>query len=349
MRTARQNKEDTGFFRVGEAEEICGLVLGGDYCAEHERGIDPIRQAFGISDQGPPGIGRYQISGLASFDALVFCDRDDLDQSILCFGDVLMLARIAGVPAAQLPGGTAQRFDSFEPKEVDRQAGFPLYWTGEDGRPQFPRAQSKKADREAWKSQNAGIIGAWDDKAFMVRALGSEARRCLGEIFEAFLSCDIAISTSKATTPFGRGGLAISIPSRMDPADLDQIRAQDADQDLLDETFRASGIPALFVPGPQMGQLFGPHARPSYFALMPRWTREYLERREADPTTRPTEADLRIFLNPMNQRYCNFGWFTADDIRRWFDGEGPIVKAWVEQQAVGNLDQSEADEMSLGP
>ncbi|UNC16269.1 hypothetical protein FE249_18825 (plasmid) [Acidiphilium multivorum] len=56
MRAARTGKESTGFFRIGEASEVGGLVLGGDYCAEHESGIEELRREFGISSKAPPGI-----------------------------------------------------------------------------------------------------------------------------------------------------------------------------------------------------------------------------------------------------------------------------------------------------
>lgn len=332
MRGARRGGDATGFFQVGDTDSVVGLVLGGDYCAEHECGIDDIRQGFGISDKGPPGIGRYQICGLAISVALVFCDRRDLDQSVLCFGRVGLVASLAGVSLDQVPDGAAQRFDSFSLKHADWLSPIASDWLDENGRHHFLRPRSKKAERDTWKTQHAGITGAWDNKEFFVRALGDEARRNLSDVFNAFLACDVAISTTRDLTPFGRGGLSVVIPSRMAQADLDRLRDMHADRDLLDATFRASGIPGLFVPGPHNGQIFGPHARPSCFALKPEWTSDYIERRKEYPTIKPTEDDIRIFLNPMNQQYCNYGWFAPEDIRRWFDGEGPVVKAWVERQ-----------------
>ena len=121
------------------------------------------------------------------------------------------------------------------------------------------------------------------------------------------------------------------------------MRELDEDQDLLDGKFKATGIPARFAERRCTDPLFGPNAKDSYIAI-----RELVERRKAVPTPRPTEDDLTVWLNPMEQRHYRFGWFSADALRRWFDGEGPVVKAWMEQQRVGFADQPEANEDMLG-
>ena len=180
------------------------------------------------------------------------------------------------------------------------------------------------------------------------RALGEEARRDLEAVYNAFLGCDIALSTTRALTPFGRGGLAIVSASRIQPADLDRLREQDEDQDLLDATFKATGLPARFAERSGTDPLFGPNAKPAFFGIRPTWTREFIKRWKAEPTARPTEDDLTVWLNPMKQRYNNFGWFSVHALQRWFDGEGPVVKAWVEQQRVGFPDQPAPDGLPPG-
>ena len=346
MRAARTGKESTGFFRIGEASEVGGLVLGGDYCAEHESGIEELRREFGISSKAPPGIERYRISGLSSRSALVFCDRPDLDQSILCCSHPSNVSQLVGKPG--ITGGLATRHEGFDIVVADRVVAFLPTWRDKDDRVRVLPVHSKAADREAWKAYNAGIIGAWSERSFMVRALGEEARRDLEAVYNAFLGCDIALSTTRALTPFGRGGLAIVIASRIQPADLDRLREQDEDRDLLDATFKATGLPARFTERRGTDPLFGPNAKPAYFGIRPTWTREFIERRKADPAARPTEDDLTVWLNPMEQRHHNFGWFSVDALRRWFDGEGPVVKAWVEQQRVGFPDQPAPDGLPPG-
>ncbi|MDE2344076.1 MAG: hypothetical protein KGL63_11935 [Betaproteobacteria bacterium] len=158
----------------------------------------------------------------------------------------------------------------------------------------------------------------------------------------------ITHNITRGLTPLHRGGLAIVIASRIQPADLDRLREQDEDRDLLDATFKATGLPARFAERRGTDPLFGPNAKLAYFGIRPTWSREFIERRKADPVARPTEDDLTVWLNPMEQRHHNFGWFSVDALRRWFDGEGPVVKAWVEQQRVGFPDQSAPDGLAPG-
>ncbi len=321
-------------------------MLGGDYCGEHECGIEPLRQEFGISHKAPPGIERYRISGLSSRSAIAFCERPDLDQAVLYCSHWSDVAQLVGQPG--ITGGLATRHDGFDLVVANRLATFLPTWLDKEDRLRILPTRAKVADLAAWKAQNAGIIGAWDARSFMVRALGAEARRDLEAVYNAFLDCDIALSTTRALTPFGRGGLAIVIASRIQPADLARLREQDEDKDLLDETFRLTGLPARFAECRGTDPLFGPNAKPAYFGIRPTWTREFVERRKADPSTCPTDDDLTIWLNPTNQDYCNFGWFSVDALRRWFDGEGPVVKAWVKQQRVGFPDQPAPDGLAPG-
>ena len=37
------------------------------------------------------------------------------------------------------------------------------------------------------------------------------------------------------------------------------------------------------------------------------------------------DGNLRVWLNPEEQDRNNFGWFTAEDLRAWSRGEGPVV------------------------
>lgn len=346
MRAASTNKDSTGFFRVGDTSEVGGLVLGGDYCAEHESGIETLRQEFGISHKAPPGIERYQISGLSTRSAIAFCERSDLDQAVLICSHWSNVAHLVGQPG--VTGGIATRHEGFDLQVANRSVAFLPTWRDKEDRLRVLPTRAKASDLAAWKAQNAGIIGAWGDRSFMVRALGAEARRDLEAVFNAFLGCDIALSTTRALTPFGRGGLAITIVSRIQQADLVRLREQDENQDLLDATFKATGLPARFAERRGTDPLFGPNAKPAYFGIRPTWTQEFVERRKSDPTARPTEDDLTVWLNPMEQRHHNFGWFSVDDLRRWFDREGPVVKAWIEQQRVGFPDRPEANEDMLG-
>ena len=166
MRAASTNKDSTGFFRVGDTSEVGGLVLGGDYCAEHESGIEELRREFGISSKAPPGIERYRISGLSSRSALVFCDRPDLDQSILCCSHPSNVSQLVGKPG--ITGGLATRHEGFDPVVANRLVAFRPTWRDKDDRVRVLPVHSKAADREAWKAYNAGIIGTWSERSFMV-------------------------------------------------------------------------------------------------------------------------------------------------------------------------------------
>jgi hypothetical protein len=50
------------------------------------------------------------------------------------------------------------------------------------------------------------------------------------------------------------------------------------------------------------------------------------ELNESIITNKDGNEEIRIWLNPHNQKCFNFGWFTHEDYYDWLDGGGPIVK-----------------------
>jgi hypothetical protein len=53
---------------------------------------------------------------------------------------------------------------------------------------------------------------------------------------------------------------------------------------------------------------------------------------ESEINNKEGESEVRIWLNPHNQKCFNFGWFTHEDYYDWLDGGGPIVKGTTDAE-----------------
>lgn len=138
------------------------------------------------------------------------------------------------------------------------------------------------------------MIGCGEDATFLKR------------LHQAFLDKDVAIWLG-GSGPFQNAGLCIGITSlipnegkkTMAAADLDNIDLQEA----ADKTNIIARLKA---------------AKCTFYACSPRWASEK-ERKS-------TKYSMVFWLNPIDQKDNNYGWFTVEELEQWIRGVGPIPK-----------------------
>lgn len=157
------------------------------------------------------------------------------------------------------------------------------------------------------------VSGSWSDEDFGIAVGGQNNMTSLYEIAKAVDRLDIAVFSYDAQThQLYQPSLCIYIASRI-PEELQEhfVNSDTHNWNLVRESDK-SGIKQL-IP------------RAWYMSLKPRLiTAEQMVKRE-------TAFPLLYWLNPMNQRDHDSGWWTVEELREWHKGRGPILKAHVEQ------------------
>ena len=162
--------------------------------------------------------------------------------------------------------------------------------------------QSNKSSVLEFHGDNDVLSAAWSGNDFAVIASDEDGKRNLKTIFDAINARDAAILVAGSNNPFGNGGLTILIASKI-PAEVVKgwrdrdlearnIREEwNEEAGTLEEDLRAAGR--------------------GWFSLFRR-------------IIRSEDGVLRTWLNPMEQRHNNAGWFSVEDLRQWINGKGPI-------------------------
>lgn len=131
------------------------------------------------------------------------------------------------------------------------------------------------------------------------RAFNKEMKGNLKELFSALKSGNAAIWIGGAG-PFHNGGLCFAILDRLPQDITDGWREKHLEEKKMDDYLKASGIHAKLE---KAGKRFF-YCRPS----------------------RSIDGKVRFWLNPCDQRNYNYGYYTLEDLRKWCDNKGPVVK-----------------------
>jgi len=138
----------------------------------------------------------------------------------------------------------------------------------------------------------------WDEGGFCAVASSDEKIAQLKQIYEAFAKNDIVIWLGGGG-PFQNAGLAIAIASHLPQEVVDGWHQHDIEHNKLMADFLATGIKEKLE-----------KAGKRYFALSPR---------------RQEDGSLIFWLNPMEQKIHNSGWFKLEELEQWARNEGPII------------------------
>lgn len=240
-------------------EDMMGVGLGSDLCAEHEWGVADMQRAFECS---------FAQDGIAR-------------------------RRIMAIPN-NLQFFTGRNYDGIMLEQPKWQSTY-------EARFQDLRETTLKRYGDA---KEPGFVTAWDQSTFGLCAYGPKddpARARVRLLWDAFQRKDIALWTSVGVFHLG-SGLLFVIVSKVPDEQKEVMLNHDLSQQRLSERMRELGIEEELRA-----------AGKGWFALSPRWTDDQ-------------ETDLKIWLNPTDQRVNNSGYFTVEELRQWIKGSGPVPR-----------------------
>lgn len=144
------------------------------------------------------------------------------------------------------------------------------------------------------------FLTLWCEDGFC--ALSSDPTKIeqLKTVHDAFSNNDIAIWLGGGG-PFQNAGLCVAIASKLPKEITDGWHEHDVEHNQLMADFHATGIEEKLK-----------KAGKSYFALSPR---------------REEDGSLVFWLNPMEQKIHNYGWFKLAELEAWARNEGPILQS----------------------
>lgn len=253
------------FILNGQGEAI-GINLSADFVSEHEWGIKPIQQAFGL-DQNAIGVDRHTATEFP-FDRLVY-----------------RTGKFRGKAMALLVWETNKTCVEYMADKTMQEI-----------------AQMC----ELCVPEDEGVAAAWDERSFGILVIGDGFVKLLDQLHQAFTEHDLAIGIANRKT-FENGGLLIRRRSAIPQEEADAMREADLDRIKLLKAAENTGIKELLS-----------KAGKKWFALSPRWTFDRLKDK--------TEYPVIFWLNPMDQKNDNFGYFTVEELKAWAENKGPIPK-----------------------
>lgn len=266
----------------GRCGSVLGIALGADFTTEHQIGQDGIRSLLrvGLEAFATPRMRAGMMCGADGKPALVgidarrsLADRDVLDRHCVFVetnAETRMVVR-------------------FMRGDGDRS-----FWARND-LPRFRRRGEQ------------GLVTAWDDRGFCIRAFSEEARAATSDLRKALYDRDVAIGLGGLDPGISGGGLRLPIISRLPPDLLAKLRDADIDRIELRKAAQATGIEKQLKT-----------AGIGYFALAPAWARDV-------SLVGETRYPVAFFLNPQDQGSFHCGWFRVEDLRDWVRGRGPII------------------------
>jgi len=150
------------------------------------------------------------------------------------------------------------------------------------------------------------LATAWDSKTFGIRVSGEDQIKKLQKIRNALLSNDMLVFLGAPPIPaFSNGSLNLMILSQSPKEGLDELKNSNKEHWELKRDAQKTGIEKKLE-----------KAGKRWFALKP--SRGLLE-------SKSSKHDIMFFLNPMEQKKNNFGWFTVEELEEWAKDRGPVI------------------------
>lgn len=208
----RRAEHDTQWMLDGG--RFVGLMLGYDFCAEHEFGAGGLRSAFAVPEEGTcVGLASRKIGRCPDALRLVeYAYRPRDKRSKARPAALLYFYRATGIEQPEL--------DEF----IKRETCF----------------YSDTGDR--WHSEREDIACAWDADTFAIHVRGEANIARIRELHAAFLRCDIVANSPAVMGFFRNGGLAFGILSAFSDKALACVQAQDEAARRLSNALSDTGI-----------------------------------------------------------------------------------------------------------
>lgn len=283
----RNSGTETPQFHVDPTGKLLGLSLGFDFCAEHEGGIERLRMEYGVTN-------RVDVIGL------------EKRQITRCSQKLAFIEKKAKFETFKYNSAKDRKKYTIE---LQSQLGtteciLVHEWNITNNVITEPAVQD--IDRQLYLYEDRKIVAAWDEASFAIKVRGSENRKYLAQIRDAFHRCDIAfLGQTISSSWLKRSGLLFAIASEMPQSVRDEYIEHDKDQICLKEAHIKTGITERLKA-----------AGRGYFALSPHWI----------PKDHAGSAfPVYYWLNPREQQKYNYGYFTVEQLDEWIAGTGPIL------------------------
>lgn len=187
---------------IEDSGKVIGISLGYDYCAEHEIGINHIKEALGIGTntkaaKKDPWV-RHQVTKFPDANVITSFSKSE---AALCFIESERQAKY---------------ITEYQPDYIKKNTALSLYG-------------------------NEKLATAWDHASFGIHVKGKENVEKLKVIYEAFQRCDIAQGV-KNDGPFGGSGLVFIIESEIQEELKEQTREEHRSHDRLLQAAEKTGI-----------------------------------------------------------------------------------------------------------
>ncbi|MFW5916729.1 MAG: hypothetical protein ACOCTM_04570 [Bacteroidota bacterium] len=181
----------------------------------------------------------------------------------------------------------------------------------------FNRENKKKIDKQMVKNfglyphKEEEIQGAWDEKSFGIL---TETKSLLKQLYRAFEQHNVCMGLFRCDTnnPFENSSLSFLVADRIPESLTKQWEEYDKDRAALQEAKEQSGIEQILM-----------NAGKRYYALSPAWKVNLFIHQTK---SRKTEYPVVFWLNPLDQRKYNCGWFTVEELQQWTEDKGPVVR-----------------------
>lgn len=272
-----------------------GVMLGANFCSEHEWGIDRLRQYCGgmskqaVTENKVCDFSRIRIKVKPK--DLIWYEEKGL--AILAVSDNFEYYRNKIWNAAEL-------------KRVGLKEGAdPIKcWAANQSDFSIPKKLTPKDKESKWPPKQT--LSAWDEESFGISTREPEMIAFLEELKVAMLIGDAVLHVSSGNNPFKPvSGLTLAIESRVPQEQKDGFKAGYEDLFKLSSCAEKTGIAAKLE-----------KAGKRYFALSPRWA--------SDKDN--SKHSVIFWLNPCEQQDNHSCWCTVEDLELWIKGEGPIPK-----------------------
>jgi hypothetical protein len=261
-----------------------GVALGYDYCAEHECGINDLKNLCGIpkSSKDNMGIKNRQITVVPP---LVF--KKDGEYAYLY---------------------TGSKYYSKEENERDIPREIRDYKNDFDWIIKQAKTHPERNDEL--------IITAWDGGSFGIAIMGEKEVEYLEELHQAFLNKNIAIAVTnlRSKNPFSGSSLCILITDRIPEETINSMYYADKKYyDLLDYEEKICMKDIIKTYGNKNGYMGDKY----FMACSPKWI-DYDDpvKREEIKKHLNTIYDIRYWVN-YSDNDDNFGWYSVEEIEKW--------------------------------
>ncbi|MAM83479.1 MAG: hypothetical protein CL472_02240 [Acidobacteria bacterium] len=284
---------DTSLMRHTDEDErpgeVWGVLLAGDYTAEHEGGIGSILSRLGIDEKGIMVSGRSMADGGRQIDVISGTKTE---------------AYHVKAPTEKNPNRHVKK------KVVSKVKGLTTNTHVDTISRIVHEAPRYGFDKE--------VTGAWSNRDFAIVGWSDEAKQFVSDLSEALASGNVTVWIGGAAgNPFARNGLIIAITSRLPQKGVAHMNEADDNSRRLDEAAEKTGIKSLIKKAAEKGKI----ATKSFYkdpwrVLKPNWADK------ADSTKHP----VKFYLAPAdNDQYQN-GWYTVEELTEWTRGKGPVIK-----------------------